>query len=108
MLQVMRWMGVRERLQTQAPVPGPRLSGRRELKVDYTFFSFARSGFRIRSQVGRFANDFSHPAFLRAREGMMGAGGEREEQKHTLKSLLIFIQDHDLLRFSRGLLYHQL
>lgn len=76
--------------------------------MDYTFSSFSRFGFGIQSQVGSFANDFSHPAFLGVREGMMGAGDEREEQKHTLKSLLIFIQDHDLLYFSRGLLYHQL
>lgn len=38
----------------------------------------------------------------------MGTGGEWEEQKHTLKSLLIFIQDRDLLCFSWGFLYHQL
>ena len=39
-------MGVRERLETGVWALGPRLSGRRKLKMDYTSFSLARSEFR--------------------------------------------------------------
>lgn len=40
--------------------------------------------------AGKPCSSFIYLAFLGAREGMTGAGGQREQQKHTIETIAYF------------------